>query len=59
MVVVAVPRVLPQPLHEPHSVAVPGHGVGSGGGTAAAATAGLAPPLPLHKAPGPALPARR
>lgn len=41
-----VPRVLPQPLHEPHGVAVPGHG-------AAAATAALpAPPLPLHKAPG-------
>lgn len=57
--VVAVPRVLPQPLHEPHSVAVPGHGVGSGGVAVTAATAGLAPPLPLHKAPGPALPARR
>lgn len=40
-----VPRVFPQPLDEPHGVAVPGHG----GGAPAAATTVPAPPLPLHK----------
>lgn len=45
-----VPRVLPQPFHEPHDVAVPGHG-------ATATTMALVPPLCYVKVPCPALPA--